>query len=386
MKTINYGRQEITQEDIDAVVSALKGDFLTQGPLVTQFENEFAKFVGVKHAVAVNNATSGLHIAYLALGFGPGKTVITTPNTFVATGNGALYCGADVAFADIDPKTLCLDPNRVEDLLKNSKSKKYTTIAPVSFAGHPVNMQDFKDLADKYELTLIEDACHAPGAKFKTKEGSWSKSGSCDFADITVFSFHPVKHIATGEGGMLTTNDDTLATKLRELRSHGIVRDHSRLLKQNDGPWYHEMQSLGYNYRLPDLNCALGISQLKRIESNLKRRTEIAARYVKELKDEPITLPQTSDDKIFHAHHLFVIQTDSRAQLFEFLKSKNVNAQVHYIPVHQQPYYKKLYGEQSFPNSEAYYDRALSIPMYHGMTDSEQSHVIETIREFFKNQ
>lgn len=386
MKSINYGRQEITQEDIDAVVSALKGDYLTQGPLVTQFENEFSKFVGTKHSIAVNNATSALHLANLVLGTSKGKTVITSPNTFVASGNGALYCGGDVAFADIDPNTLCLDANKVEDLLKNPNGKKYSAITPVSFAGYPVNMQDFRFLADKFNVKLIEDACHAPGAKFKTQQGQWARAGSSEFADITVFSFHPVKHIATGEGGMMTTNNDDLATKLRELRSHGIVRDASKFSEnseQKHGPWYYEMQSLGFNYRLPDINCALGLSQLKRIESNLKRRNEIADKYLSDLKEMPITLPLASNDKAFHAYHLFVIQTDRRLQLFEFLKTKNINCQIHYIPVHQQPYYKNLYGEQKFVNCEAYYNRAISLPMYHGMTAPEQDYVIQNVREFF---
>lgn len=384
MKPINYGKQEITQDDIDAVVNALKGDYLTQGPTVAAFEDSFRAFVRAEHAIAVTNATSALHIANLALGVTGGSRVITTPLSFVATSNSVIYAGGEVKLIDIDPITYCLDANRVEDELKKSKSGTYSGIIPVSFAGYPVNMEDFKFLANRYHLWLIEDACHAPGAKFKKQDQSWAHTGSGEFADLSIFSFHPVKHIATGEGGMITTRDAKLAQKLRDLRSHGIVREPSRLSK-SDGPWYYEMKSLGYNFRMPDLLCALGISQLKRIEANLNRRNEIADNYNLKFKNHPITLPKVKPDS-FHAYHLFVIQTDKRNELYEFLKSKNINCQIHYIPIHTQPYYIERYGRQSFPLSEMYYNKTLSLPMYHGMTEIEQNFVIEQICLFFNKQ
>lgn len=381
MKSINYGRQQINSDDIVSVTEALNADYLTQGPLVTKFEDDFKSFVNSSEAIAVCNATAALHLANLALGVTKATRVISTPLSFVATTNSVLYSGGSVEFVDIDAKNYCIDLNKVEDLLKKSKPNTYAGLIPVSFAGYPVNTQDLRQIADKYGLWIIEDSCHAPGAKFKKTSGDWSQTGSGEFADISVFSFHPVKHIATGEGGMLTTRNSKLAQNLRDLRSHGIVRDSERLSK-NDGPWYYEMQSLGYNYRLPDLNCSLGISQLKRIEKNLSRRHEIANKYHDELENLPIQLPEV-DDNSFHAYHLYVIQTDRRLELFNFLKSKNINAQIHYIPIHTQPYYQSLYGKQSFEICEKYYSRTLSLPMYHGMTNAEQEYVIDQLKYFF---
>lgn len=380
---IPYGKQNITDEDIQAVVSVLKSDFLTQGPKVKEFEDAFAAYVGSKYAVAVSNGTTALHLCNLALGIKPGQKVITTPNTFVATSNGTLYGGGEVVFSDIDPETYCLDPNRVEDLLRKN-SKDIVGIIPVSFAGYPVKLEDFKAIAKKYHLWLIEDACHAPGAFYRDSEGSVKRSGSCVDSDFSVFSFHPVKHIACGEGGMITTNDESLYKKVLLLRTHGITRD-SAAMSQFDGPWYYQMQELGYNYRIPDMLCALGLSQLNRADQSLQHRIKLAKRYNEHLKDLPICLPLVPIN-VNHAYHLYVITTPRRDELFKSLKEKNIHPQVHYIPVHTHPYYIQRYGRQSFPHAEEYYKTALSIPMYHSMTFEEQDRVISAIKSFFRSE
>ncbi len=377
---IPYGRQDIREEDISAVIEVLKSDFLTQGPKVKEFEDAFAKYIGSKYAVAVSNGTAALHLSTMALGVKTGETVITTPITFVASANSVLYCGGEIEFADIDPKTLCLDPNKVEDLIKKNP-EKYSGIIPVDFAGLPVKMDDFKSIAEKYNLWIIEDACHAPGAKFKNSKGLWNASGDSIYADLSVFSFHPVKHIACGEGGMITTNSPELYKKLLLLRTHGITKDPNEM-QHSDGGWYYEMQDLGYNYRIPDMLCALGTSQLKRANESLARRQDIAHKYQKELAGLPIELPILNSD-LEHAYHLFIIQSNERKNLYDFLKSKDIYPQVHYIPVHQQPYYVQRYGKQEFQNADNFYQRCLSLPMYHSMTVKEQDYVIASIKSFF---
>ena len=381
MNKISYGRQDITSDDIAAVVSALKSDFLTQGPLVEQFETDFAKFVGSDYAVAVTNATAALHISALALGTKKGTRVLTSPNTFVASANCVRFCEGDVEFVDIDPATLCMDLNKLEETLKAAPKNTYQGVIPVSFAGYPVDTERIRKLADQYGLWIIEDACHAPGAEFKNSKGTWVKSGSGEYADLSIFSFHPVKHIATGEGGMITTRNKELYEKLKLLRSHGITRDSSKFTRQ-EGGWYHEMQSLGFNYRMPDLNCALGISQLKRIDSNLEARRKIARRYSEELSGLPLKTPLYPEN-IKHAFHLYVIQIEQRKNLYEFLKTKDIYCQVHYIPVHQQPYYAELYGKKTFAEAEKYYSQCLSLPMYHSLSAEEQTYVINQIKAFY---
>ena len=376
---IPYGRQSINQSDIDAVTEALKSDFLTQGPRVKEFEDSFAKYVDAKYAVAVCNATAGLHLATLALGVSNGKSVITTPNTFVATSNSVLYSGGEVVFADIDPKTYCLDPNRVEDLLKKSPGK-HVGIMPVDFAGLPSRMEDFKTLSEKYGVWIIEDGCHAPGATFTTRNGI-QKVGNGNYADITSFSFHPVKHIACGEGGMLTTNDEKVYRKLMQLRTHGITKDRSEMTEY-DGGWDYEMQVLGFNYRISDILCALGNSQLKRADESLDRRQKIADLYQKELSGLPLVLPHVESGSR-HAYHLYVIRTEKRKELFDHLKMNDIYSQVHYIPVHQQPYYINRYGKQTFEQSENFYQECLSIPMYPTLTEEQQMRVIDSIKKFY---
>lgn len=386
MKPIPYGKQQITEEDIKAVIEGLKSDFLTQGPAVAEFEKKFADYVGARYAVAVSNGTAALHISALALGVKVGQKVLVTPITFAASSNCILYCGGEVEFVDIDPENYCMDYNLVKAQLEKSPKGTYAGMVPVDFAGYPVNLEKFRELAQKHGLWIIEDACHAPGGAFQDSKKQWQKCGNSEFAELAIFSFHPVKHIATGEGGMVTTNDVSLYKKLMMLRTHGITKDPALLEAKSPGGWYYEMQTLGYNYRMPDMLCVLGISQLSRASENLERRRKIADRYDKELAGLPLTLP-SRNDKVNHAFHLYVIQTDQRKELYDFLISKLIYSQVHYIPVTDQPYYRKLgFTSDSTPVAKKYYERCLSIPMYHSMLAEEQAHVIDSIKEFFNEK
>lgn len=383
MKAIPYGRQEITEEDIHAVSVVLKSEFLTQGPAVLEFEHKFAEYIGSKYAVAVSNGTAALHLCALALEVSAGQKVLVTPITFAASANCVLYCGGKVEFVDIDPETNCMDYNKLKLVLEASPKGTYSGVIPVDMAGYPVNLEKIKELALEYNLWIIEDACHAPGAAFLDSKNVWQKCGNSFYADLAIFSFHPVKHIASGEGGMISTNNPELYKKLLLLRSHGITKDSSEM-EEFHGGWYHEMQSLGYNYRMPDMLCALGTSQLKRAAMNLERRHQIADRYDRELAGLPIVLPKR-DEKVNHAFHLYVIKTDKRLELYNFLRTKEIYSQVHYLPVSDHPYYKKLgYSSVTTPNAKNYYDKCLSIPMFHSMTEVEQAYVIEQIKDFFK--
>jgi UDP-4-amino-4,6-dideoxy-N-acetyl-beta-L-altrosamine transaminase len=377
-----YGRQHISEADIAAVVETLRSDFLTQGPRVTEFETRFAAYVGAKHAVAVSNGTAALHLCALALGVQPGQRVITTPITFAASANCVRYCGGEVHFADIDPATGLLDLKQVRTLLEAHPKGYFTGLIPVDFAGLAVDMAAARALADEFDLWIIEDACHAPGGFFVDSEGKQRNCGSGQLAELAIFSFHPVKHIATGEGGMITTNDDALARHLRRLRTHGIERDATGLLRQDEGGWYMEMQELGYNYRISDILCALGISQLSRADEGLARRRALAATYDVAFAAVPgvdVLAPGLPG----HAYHLYVIQVANRRELYEYLRTKNILAQVHYVPVHRMPYYEKLgWKAGDFPHAEAYYARCLSLPLYPTLTDEEQAYVIDCVREF----
>jgi UDP-4-amino-4,6-dideoxy-N-acetyl-beta-L-altrosamine transaminase len=391
MNPIPYGRQHITQDDIDAVVATLQSDFLTQGPKVAEFEQAFANYVGAKYAVAVSNGTAALHLCAIALEVNEESRVITTPITFVASANCVRYCGGTVEFADIDPATALLDINKVRALLESKPKGYYSGIIPVDFAGNTVNLEEFRKLADEFGLWIIEDACHAPGGYFMDSYGEKQLCGNGNYADLAIFSFHPVKHIATGEGGMITTNDEALYHKLLLYRTHGITRD-PQLLEENHGPWYMEMQELGYNYRIPDMLCALGTSQLKRADAGLARRRGIAKVYdaafadvegIEILKTAPEALQE--DGETGHAYHLYVIKIADRKGLYDFLRTHNIFAQVHYIPAHTMPYYKKLgYKQGDYPEAELYYSQCLSLPMYPSMTAEEQEFVIEKVKEFVK--
>jgi len=378
MKAIPYGKQNIDQEDIDAVVKVLKADFLTQGPKVSEFEDKFAAYVGAKYAVAVNNATSGLHLSVLSLGLREGDRVITTPITFAASANCIRYVGGEAWFADIDKDTYVLSLDSTRKLIESKPKGFFKGIIPVDFAGLPVNLEAFKELAKKHNLWLIEDACHAPGGSFIDSSEKYQKCGNGNYADVSVFSFHPVKHIACGEGGMVTTNSEEIYKKLSSLRSHGITKNN---MSKNHGEWFYEMQALGYNYRLTEIQCALGITQLAKNDKGVARRNEIAKKYKKAFKGKIKfqSLPKGS----YNAHHLFVIEVEKRKELYDYLRAFKIYTQVHYIPVHTLPYYQEIgYDEADLSNSEKYYSRCLSLPMYPSLTKEEQEFVIEKILSF----
>lgn len=392
---IPYGRQNITEEDVEEVIKALKSDFMTQGPAIKTFEENFAKYIGARYAVAISNGTAALHLSALALNLGPGDKVITSPITFAASANCVRYCGADVVFADIDPKTYLLDIAKVEALLQASPKGTYKGIIPVDFAGRAVDLQAFKKLANEYNCWLIEDACHAPGAYFTDSDRVQQNSGNGAFADLAIFSFHPVKHIATGEGGMITTNDEKLYNKLLMLRTHGITRNSDLFIndptfatgQESDSypGWYMEMQTLGFNYRITDFQSALGSSQLKRADSGLNRRREIASRYNEFFSDKTYIRGQSGNVE-GHAYHLYVIETQDRLGLYNHLRERDIFPQVHYIPCHLMPYYRDLgWKEGDLPLAEQYYKQCLSLPMYPTLSDDEQEFVIASIRDYFNS-
>ena len=379
---IPYGRQNIDQNDIDAVISALQSDYLTQGPKVKEFESKFSEYVGAKYAVAVNNATSGLHLSVLALNLAKGDRVITTPITFAATANCVRYAGGEVWFADIDPNSYLLDINSVKELIESKPKGFFKGIIPVDFAGLPVNMEDFRTLADSHNLWIIEDACHAPGGYFIDSKEDQNFCGNGNYADIGVFSFHPVKHIACGEGGMLTTNSKELYEKLMLLRTHGITKEN---MEENHGGWYYEMIALGFNYRLTDFQSALGITQLAKNKKGVERRNEISSNYKKAFKGKIKfqDLPIGS----YNAHHLFIIEVENRKELYDFLHSKGILAQIHYLPVHTMPYYKKIgYEGSDLINAENYYSKCISLPMYPTLSNEEQNFVIDQVLKFISDE
>ena len=383
MKAIPYGHQHITDEDIQAVIETLKSDYLTQGPKIIEFEQAFARYVGAKYAVAVSNATAGLHLAATALQVRSGDKVIVTPITFAASANCIRYCNGMVVFCDIDPDTYLIDIKKLRRLLETNPPSTFKGIVPVDFAGYPHQMEEFRQLADEYGLWILEDACHAPGGYFIDSNGEKQFCGNGKFADVTVFSFHPVKHIATGEGGMVTTNDKELFDRLSLLRTHGITKNPA-CLHENHGGWYYEMQELGYNYRLTDFQAALGLSQLKRADEGLKRRQKIAVRYNEAFKRiADIQTPYASPD-VFHAYHLYIIQVPDRLDLYNYLHENGIYAQVHYIPLHLMPYYREQGNKPGdLPVAEKYYSRCLSLPMFPTLTDEEQEYVIKKIEYYF---
>lgn len=375
---IPYGRQSIDKTDIESVIETLTSDFLTQGPKVAEFEENFAEYVGSKYAVAVSNATAGLHLAVLAMGLKPGDRVITTPITFAATANCVRYAQGEVWFADIDPETYLISFEKTKELIESKPKGFFKGIIPVDFAGLPINLEKFRRLAKEHGLWIIEDACHAPGGFFTDSNGEKQFCGNGNYADIGVFSFHPVKHIACGEGGMLTTNDEKLYNRLLLLRTHGITKDG---MEENHGGWYYEMQELGFNYRLTDIQSALGITQLVKNNEGVLRRNEIAERYKTAFKGK--LKYQALPDESWNAHHLFVVEVENRKGLYDFLKENNIFAQIHYIPVHTLPYYKRIgYDNADLNNALRYYSKCISLPMYPSLKDNEQNFVIEKMLEF----
>jgi UDP-4-amino-4,6-dideoxy-N-acetyl-beta-L-altrosamine transaminase len=379
---IPYGKQHITEDDIDAVVTALKSDFLTQGPKIAEFEKKFADYIGCKYAVAVSNGTAALHLCTLSLNVNSRSRVITSPITFAASANCVRYCNGEVFFADIDPNTYLLDINKVRELLEKHPKGYFNGIIPVDFAGNAVNLEEFRKLADEFGCWIIEDACHAPGGYFIDSKNNKQHCGNGNFADLAIFSFHPVKHIACGEGGMITTNDENLFNKLIKLRTHGITKD-PNLMHKNDGGWYYEMQELGYNYRITDFQAALGTSQLTRADEGLTIRKKIAKTYFDAFKNNS-HIKRQSGIVEGHAYHLYIIETENRKELYDYLRTKNIFCQVHYIPVHTLPYYKSLgWKDGDFQLAENYYNGCLSLPMYPTLTEQEQTFVINSINSFF---
>ena len=379
---IPYGKQHITKEDIKAVVKALKSDFLTQGPEITVFEKAFTEYIGCKYAIAVSNGTAALHLSALALGVNKKSRVITSTITFAASANCVRYCNGEVFFIDIDPNTYLIDINKVRELLEKHPIGYFDGIILIDFSGNTINLEEFRKLADSYGCWIIEDACHAPGGYFVDSKGINQYCGNGMFADLAIFSFHPVKHIACGEGGMITTNDEFLYNKLLKLRTHGITKD-PLLLHANDGGWYYEMQELGFNYRITDFQAALGTSQLKRAKIGLERRTEIAKKYYDAFKSNKNIIGQSGIIE-GHAYHLYIIEVENRKELYDYLKTKDVFCQVHYIPIHTLPYYLDLgYRKGDFVNAENYYSKCLSIPIFPTLTKEEQLYVIECINTFF---
>lgn len=378
---IPYGRQDISQDDIDRVVEVLRSDFLTQGPRVPDFEASLASYVGASHALAMNSATSALHVACAALGLGPGDWLWTSPVTFVASANCGLYCGAQVDFVDIDPKTYNMSTEALAAKLERAQAegKLPKVVIPVALCGQSCDMEEIHRLSKIYGFSVIEDASHAIGGKY-----NGAPVGSGRYADITIFSFHPVKIITTAEGGMAVTNNPKLAERMALLRSHGITRDPNLMTHAPDGPWYYQQVDLGYNYRMTELQAALGLSQMERLDSYIAARVERAKRYDTALSDLPITLPEQLPGTN-SAWHLYVIQLQDSApvahrELFEKLRGDGIGVNLHYIPVHLQPYYKAMgFAEGDFPVAEAYYKRAISLPLFATLTHEQQDVVISTL-------
>jgi UDP-4-amino-4,6-dideoxy-N-acetyl-beta-L-altrosamine transaminase len=380
---IPYGRQDITQSDIDAVVAVLQSDYLTQGPAIPHFEQSVTAHVGVKHGLAVNSATSALHIACLALGLGPGDHLWTSPVTFVASANCGLYCGAQVDFVDVDPHTYNLCPQALEAKLAIAQKEGNLpkVLVAVHLCGQPCDMESIYALGQKYGFKIIEDASHAIGGRYKGE-----LIGNCRFSDITVFSFHPVKIITTAEGGMALTNSDALAAEMALLRSHGITRNPVEMTHASDGPWYYQQIGLGFNYRMTDMQAALGTSQMQRLDSYVARRHELAKRYDTLLADFPITTPWQHPDS-YSGLHLYVIRLQldkikkTHRQVFEQLRELGVGVNLHYIPVHTHPYYKRMGFEiGDFPEAEKYYAEAISLPMFQTLTEHQQDMVLNALK------
>ncbi len=381
---IPYGRQEISQADIDAVVDVLRSDFLTQGPMVPRFEQSVAAHVGARHALAVNSATSALHIACLALGLGPGDWLWTSPVTFVASANCGLYCGARVDFVDIDPRTFNLCPQALARKLEQAEreGRLPKVVVPVHLCGQPADMAAIHALAQRYGFKVIEDASHAIGGKYRS-----DFIGSGRYSDITIFSFHPVKIITTAEGGMALTNDDELARRMALLRSHGITRDPAQMTHAADGPWYYQQIDLGFNYRMTELQAALGVSQMQRLDDFVARRHQLARRYDELLAGLPLSTPWQHPDG-YSGLHLYVIRLDAAVpgprhlDVFESLRAQGIGVNLHYIPVHSQPYYQGLgFQAGDFPEAEQYYREAISLPMYHLLTYEQQDEVVSAVKK-----
>ena len=385
---IPYGKHHVDEEDIKSVIKVLKSDNLTQGPLIAAFEKEISKYVGAKYSVALTSCTAGLHLAAIVSKINKGKVLLTSPITFVATANSSLYCNGETIFADIDSSTINIS---IDSIKKIISQKKIHAIAPVHFGGLPCNMKKIKEIADEVGAIIYEDAAHAFGASFP----DGSKVGSCKYSDMTIFSFHPVKSIATGEGGVVTTNDKYLYERLLRLRNHGIEKNQDNFQSKNNSmtnginnPWYYEMQELGYHYRITDIQCALGLSQLKKIDKFIMKRRELAKKYDLAFENLKNCEPIQKNMRDFSSNHLYILRINfkklskTRASLMEELKNVGIMTQVHYIPVISHPYFQiKNYKHSDFPNSYNYYNSALSIPLFYALTDKQQSYVIDQVKK-----
>ena len=390
-KPIPYSKQELDETDIAAVVEALKGEFLTQGPAIYEFEVAFASYIGAKYAVAVANGTAALHLCAMALDVAENQKVITSPITFAASANCIRYCGGEVVFGDIDSTTYLLDIDYVKKLLQESPKGTYHGIIPVDFAGRAVDLEKYRQLADEFGLWIIEDACHSPGGYFIDSNGKAQNCGNGAYADLAVFSFHAIKHIACGEGGMITTNSEVLYNRLLTLRTHGIVRASDKFVNPIEFAggtdsyplWYMEMTTLGYNYRFTDFQAALGKSQLKKNDSGLEKRRKIAKTYFDSFKDQPF-LKSQSGVIDGHAYHLYVIEVERRLELYNYLREHSIFAQIHYIPCHLMPYYRQFgWKESDRPAAETYYKHCISLPMYPSLSEEQQAFIINTINDFY---
>lgn len=381
---IPYGRQDIQPQDIEAVLDVLRSDFLTQGPVLPRFERAAAAKAGARHALAVNSATSALHLACLALGLGPGDRLWTSPVTFVASANCGLYCGAEVDFVDIDPHSYNLCPRELAQKLESAEraGRLPKVLVAVHLCGQSCDMAAIRELGDRYGFRIIEDASHAIGGKYR---GHYI--GDCRYSDITIFSFHPVKIITTAEGGMALTNDDALAQCMDLLRSHGITRDPARMTHESDGPWYYQQVELGFNFRMTELQAALGLSQLERLDAYVARRNALAERYDSLLAGLPLTVPRQHPD-CYSSRHLYVIRlrTDEISRthraVFESMREQGVGVNLHYIPVHTQPYYQRMgFKAGDFPRAEQYYREAITLPLFPAMSDDQQAAVVDALRK-----
>ena len=378
---IPYGKQNINQDDIDAVIEVLKSDFITQGPKIPAFEKSIIDYTGAKYATAANSATSALHIACLALGVGKGDIVWTSPITFVASANCALYCGAEVDFVDIDEKSFNMSVQALEEKLVRARklNKLPKVVIPVHLCGQSCDMEKINKLSSQYNFKIIEDASHAIGGKYKAEP-----IGDCKYSDITVFSFHPVKIITTAEGGIATTNDGKLSEKMNMFRSHGVTRDEALMTEPSHGSWYYQQIELGFNYRMTDIQAALGLSQMKRLDHFVKTRNSLADRYDELLNNLPLDTPLQSSDCL-SSRHLYVIQlnnADDRKQVFDQMRSNDIGVNLHYAPVHLQPYYQKFgYKKGDYPAAEAYYSKAISIPLFADLSHDEQLEVVDTLEK-----
>jgi len=383
-QTIPYGRQSVDENDIRAVTETLNSDWLTQGPRIEEFEEALANYCGAEYAVVVSNGTAALHLINLALGVKPGQQVVTSPLTFVATPNSVIYAGGTPVFGDVETGSFNLDPRRTERIIYSTEH--VVGIIPVHLGGLVPDLESFYSLAKESRAWIVEDACHSVGGRWRDSQGAEHRVGDCSFSDATVFSFHPVKHVTTGEGGAILTNNEELYHTLLMLRTHGITKNEEEYVSGSDGGWYYEMQTLGFNYRLTDLQATLGISQLKKSDQWVKRRLDLVAKYDNAFEKISQVDHQKHPVNQEHSYHLYIALVENREALYNYLRDHNIYCQVHYIPVHLQPFYREQYGCKpgDFPVAEEYYKCALSLPLFPTLTDEEQDYVINCISEFYE--